>query len=368
MRPSPDPDRHPVPRLLAAAVFAATISFAIDAGAAEKLAIQPKFAAVGHFHEGLAPAMEDGRWGFIDRNGEWVVEPTYEAVLAGADGRFGVRRDGNWGYINSVGRLVIEPQYDDAQAFSDGVAAVESGGRWGYISPLGATAIPFIYDRATPREAGFAFVRIAEHWGVVDRLGRFQDFYSASAPVDIAPLSDGMAVAAMPDGSVAFLTLYDAPIGLWDRTILKARSFSEGLAAVSFAKNRWQYLTKDGELAFSQTFGGARDFSQGVAPVMQKGKWGYVDKRGQMVLRPTYDAAYSFNEGYAVVREGTARGFLKIDAGGKISAFVAPRFEDVFRFQEGLAPVKVGGLWGFLGAEKAGAEQEIRGVAEIYPE
>jgi hypothetical protein len=146
-----------------------------------------------------------------------------------------------------------------------------------------------------------------------------------------------------------------------------ARPYSEGLAAVRVAPDRWTYVDLDGNTAMDATFEGARDFSNGVAPAARDGKWGYIDRRGRFVLEPRFDQAYSFAEGYAVVRNGDARGFLEMDERGKIGVFVAPRFEDVFRFSEGLAPVKIGGKWGYLAARRHAAVQSVRGVSDLKP-
>jgi hypothetical protein len=46
--------------------------------------------------------------------------------------------DGKWGYIDTQGRFMVNPQFDDARPFSEGMAAVlirdRQIERWGYIS------------------------------------------------------------------------------------------------------------------------------------------------------------------------------------------------------------------------------------------
>lgn len=41
---------------------------------------------------------------------------------------------GKWGYVDMDGQVVIEPHYDEAKSFSHGVAAVCINGKWGYIN------------------------------------------------------------------------------------------------------------------------------------------------------------------------------------------------------------------------------------------
>ena len=44
------------------------------------------------------------------------------------------RANGKYGYINTQGEWVIAPQFSNARSFSDGLAAVCDGEQWGYIS------------------------------------------------------------------------------------------------------------------------------------------------------------------------------------------------------------------------------------------
>lgn len=44
------------------------------------------------------------------------------------------RANGKYGYVNTHGEWVIAPQFSNARSFSDGLAAVCDGERWGYIS------------------------------------------------------------------------------------------------------------------------------------------------------------------------------------------------------------------------------------------
>ena len=42
-----------------------------------EVAIAPQFDYAADFSEGLAAVQQDGRYGYIDTDGNWVVEPTY---------------------------------------------------------------------------------------------------------------------------------------------------------------------------------------------------------------------------------------------------------------------------------------------------
>jgi hypothetical protein len=143
---------------------------------------------------------------------------------------------------------------------------------------------------------------------------------------------------------------------------------SEGMAAVQDVGGRWGFFHQASiAVLWPGRFEGARNFSQGFAPVKIAGKWGYINRVGDLAAEPEYDDAYPFRNGYAVVRQGDLRGFLRIGPTGLIEEYVAPQFEDVFRFVDGYAPVKIGGLWGFLW--DSGASQTLLdvGLTEILP-
>jgi len=151
---------------------------------AQSFAIPPQYDAVGHFHEGLAPALQGGAWGFVDTTGNWVVKPQFESVYRGGDGRFGIKRNGLWGFISTSGETVIEPRYQEIRAFSDGVARVrkdDSG--WFYINRDGERESDQVFMEATDRVDGLSLVKASdpnfgERWAILDPRGGLQDVWN----------------------------------------------------------------------------------------------------------------------------------------------------------------------------------------------
>ena len=66
---------------------------------------------------------ENDEWGYVDRSGEWVIEPQFSNAYDFQDGiaRVYEASDGSYGYIDSNGKWIIEPQYLDAGDFSEGL-------------------------------------------------------------------------------------------------------------------------------------------------------------------------------------------------------------------------------------------------------
>lgn len=67
------------------------------------------------------------------------IEATKEASL------LKVYKDKKYGFIDTNGNLVINLIYDEAENFSEGLAAVVKDGKWGFINENGATVIDFNY-------------------------------------------------------------------------------------------------------------------------------------------------------------------------------------------------------------------------------
>ncbi len=61
----------------------------------------------------LYASEENGKWGFVDKNGNTVVENKYDMVTELNEYGFaGIKEDGKWGVINSEGEIVQEPIYE----------------------------------------------------------------------------------------------------------------------------------------------------------------------------------------------------------------------------------------------------------------
>ena len=56
--------------------------------------------------------------------------------------------EGKWGYLDSEGNLVISPKFDEACPFSEGLARVAVNRKSGYINPSGQLVVPLRYDEA----------------------------------------------------------------------------------------------------------------------------------------------------------------------------------------------------------------------------
>jgi hypothetical protein len=69
-----------------------------------------------------------------------------------------VKIAGRWGYINKAGNTVIEPKYTEAYSFSEGLAVASNGSLEGYIDHSGRFELTPQYQFALPFDRGLAEV------------------------------------------------------------------------------------------------------------------------------------------------------------------------------------------------------------------
>jgi hypothetical protein len=73
------------------------------------VAIEPAFDFVMKFTKGICPVMEKGKWGYIDREGKFVIPPRFDEAKEFDGGLARVKLGTKIGYIDRMGRYVWEP-------------------------------------------------------------------------------------------------------------------------------------------------------------------------------------------------------------------------------------------------------------------
>lgn len=108
-----------------------------------------------------AMVKENGSWYLIDNTGKHITEDTYaDAKAPEGNGYIAVAdSDGKWGYVDRNGNLVIDFQYWNAKSFSNYLGAVQVSNNWGYISQRNELVIQDYFEEAEPFHNGVAQVR-----------------------------------------------------------------------------------------------------------------------------------------------------------------------------------------------------------------
>ena len=124
-----------------------------------EMVVEPKFHGAGNFHEGLAVVKVEWARGYIDREGNYVVEPKYQYAGPFQDGKARVMLDDVWEYIDREGKSIGEAEpvrmEEDSVPLEEPVPTAK-GKKFGYaegdgkfvIKPSFIQAKPFSEDRA----------------------------------------------------------------------------------------------------------------------------------------------------------------------------------------------------------------------------
>jgi hypothetical protein len=266
------------------------------------MVIPAKYETAFPFIEGRAYVCFRGKWGVIDRKGNWVFMPVLDwpAELSYDDAYYG-------GYYSSyserpgVNRGVSMSNYSTYK-FSEGMGGICRNNKYGFIDTTGKIIVAPVYDDVRPFSQGLAAVRHGNKWGYIDKTGR--EVISPRFSLAGSFTSDGLAlIGTSPE----------------DAGIPKTE---EAMEYESEENIYYGFIDRTGKWVIKPQFTSANEFSEGLAAVEEQyGKLGYIDKTGKFVIPPKYDVAYSFEHGYAYVKIRLYEP-VYIDKTGKVSKTV----------------------------------------------
>jgi hypothetical protein len=281
-------------------------------GAALLLGVCGDGALGENAREGISSMEFDGKYGYIDARGDWVVPPRFdEAGNFSANGRALVEENGKYGYIDAKGDWAISPRFDEAGDFSANGLAVAG-------EPLAKEREPrSFYERTLCN-----LLIYKEHSTWIPGCARGSEENGKYGYIDAK-------------GDWAIPPRFD-----------EAGGFSANGLAVAEENGKWGYIDAKGDWAISPRFDDAWEFSaNGFTMVVENGKYGYIDGKGDWIVPPRFDDAWDFSaNGLAKVKENGKYGY--IDAKGDWA--IPPRFEGAGDFSaNGLAEVRENGkdLW-----------------------
>jgi len=346
-----------------------------------RFAIEPRFDEARNFHEGFAAvavwvttfvppagsrsghsAFESSlRWGYVQRDGSYLVTPRFTKARDFHDGRGVVQCDnGLYGYVDRRGDLAVACELTSALDSDGGAAAGDFGDEglaWAAL-PVGcdgvradgsvAFALPPMTEPRTPGPPsgarpllmadgrGFGYADLAGRITIAPKFGWASPFAEGLAAVVSLPPQE----SEFPPRSVGFIDArgelviapaFD-PMATW---LGDAPVFSGGRAAV-MVDRAVGFIDRKGRWIVGPRYESAGCFREALAPVKREGRWGFVDREGHEVIEPRFDAVEGFSEGRAAVATSGAWGF--VDAAGRL--VIPAIYESALPFRDGLACVR----------------------------
>jgi hypothetical protein len=277
--------------------------------------IEPKFArtvSLDYFHENYAyfnfdilPAKQEGLYGYIDRNGNWIIKPRFKFAHMFTQGLGKVVNNaGDSFYIDKNGNIVYN-KYLNLGMFTEGLAA-----RYAYSYE----------ERKNGANSAIGYVNTNGSW-VIPPQFYSSDIYGDTSQSLLFAFFDGLA-RMEKDGKWGYINRE----GSWEipPQYEGSGSFSNGLAPVR-TDGKWGFIDKTGEWAIDPIFGFVQPFSEGLAAAFNGTKWGFIDKTGNWIIAAQYiynrpmglgGSIFSFHNGRALVPSFPSGDFLFVDKSG----------------------------------------------------
>lgn len=242
---------------------------------------------------GLTPEYKDGKYGYVDSTGKFVINPQFDTAYRFSCGLAAVGllkgsaddydevydREYLYGYINTDGKYVAEPKFDRAYPFDSesGLARVEESDKYRYIDKTGAYVGDMSFDKAEDFSGRVALV------GTL--VGNKSDYeYSFEYEYLYGYIGESTGYVILPQFS-------------------DAESFDEnGYAAVKL-DDKWGIIDKSGAFVTEPSFDDLRSYAgycdNGLAAAKVGEKWGFIDGSGKFVIEPQFDEVGGFSNGLA---------------------------------------------------------------------
>jgi len=272
-----------------------------------------------------------------------------EISVFSENGLAAFRKNGKWGFINTEGNVVVSAQYDQVYAYTEGLAAVKLAGSWGFIDENGDMVIQNKYASVRSFSSGMAWVKKesgSSYWWFINQSGKeSRESYS-------------MRSSAVPedfDGNYAYVNCYyDSDKGTIDKSgkIVSCShlSFSEGISVISEYESftyTYGYMNENGDIISEVQWQEAKPFTNGFAVVKKNGMYGLIDKTGKLVIDCKYSSVNSPKNGICLVSLNGKYGYVSVKG-----TTVSPvNWTYAYDYTDGLALVWKDGYYGYIGTD-----------------
>lgn len=209
--------------------------------------------------QGLAVAIKDGKFGFINSKNEIVIPFEYEYASAFNGELARVKKDGKFGCVNTKNEAIIPLEYDNISEFCtyyvdhayggksfkvlDSLAKATKNGKWGYIHKSGEIIGDIVFDEIGYISQNMFNAKLDNKWGYINLLGE-----------QVIPFK-----------------------------FSEAQPFIKGYAKVK-QNGKWGLINQQGEKAVACSYDKIALVSPDIACVMSNGKYGYVSTDNKTIV------------------------------------------------------------------------------------
>jgi hypothetical protein len=221
---------------------------------------------------------------------DFEIPPVFEEAGLFINGVAAVKMNGKWGFIDQAGDFIIECEYYYARNLTHGIVAILSE-IWPEMGKVQATRLWALFDTEGNQLTEFLY------YGVSDFIDGIALMYFSLSASPKTAFVDTLGKQITP-------VLYNA---------MGESYYSEGFVLLS--NSGLYFYDTNGNQAFGRRFSDAGSFSEGLAAFRESGSmlYGYIDTKGNVAIKKKYKIAGDFSRGYAYVYMGKDKGGYLID-------------------------------------------------------
>ena len=302
----------------------------------------------------LYPIKKDGKYAFINRKGEIVVEGLVNdrdiyGILCPA---YGVVNMSNTIY-NYLGENITDKlnQYDSYDEFYGGIATVSHDEKWGYVDVFANEITDIKYTKAGKLINGLAVAIKTENLvDLVNNEGKIKEINRnkiVRTPLDNKPMFSNYTITDESGKTIMFTGLDNE----WNNGMRIA--YNNAIREKGTEGASYMFLDMNNKVVISEEnlkqykLGKNIDkyrFYNDLAYVENEQEKAYIDKTGKKVIDVPYDDAQPFSCNRAIVTSNGKSGV--IDTSGKL--IVVPKYDYIFAYSENIAGYLENGFYGFM--------------------
>lgn len=280
---------------------------------ANKWILPPKYEDIDYVGNGLFLIKKENKSALINAAGEIFTKKWYDTIWPSTkDGVFWIEEDGKYGVMDLEGNWLVPPTFDsfgfDYMKFNnEGVTRVKIGTKWGTVDKKGNVLAEIKYDVIYDYNNGYAAVKENGMNGLIDLKG---NIIIKPAYKYVGSFYNGLALAENSENKYGFLDLN----GNWaiKPQFDDAESFSKLLTKVKL-NGKEGIINLKGDWIVEPKFNICGKINK-VMPVYENGKYGYINLFGEWVVPPIYIKAKEFFTSYGeVLTTDGKKGYVDVE-------------------------------------------------------
>lgn len=332
---------------------------------------------INSYSQELIPNQNDkGKWGYVDGDGNVVINYQYDEASFFLSGRAKVRKGDNFGYINEENKTIIPIKYNTIDVYNSNIYKVSAGGnykdgvlfneKYGFIDFNGVEILKPEYNEIGLFTDGIAYIKKGDLYGYINdsirviipckfkAVGKFNK-------EGFVWVNEGCSFEKNSTSKIK-----DGKFGIYDKTgkiILPAKFKTAGIFVPfvytysdaqlnKLSDTEKKIYTEGGThkllrkwLITSELFSKLEDNFYGFWGSQKNDgcKNSVVSKDGTIIIPDNkYQHAFYPEEGFSVIKEKYTYNFINVETGEKL---LDTNVSEAWAFQNGKAVIKDNGFY-----------------------